>query len=140
MFGYHFGGFGFYHGRWHFAIVIGSPVIIRHTYYRHYYSWWDARGTSLYTWDSARQLYPANYNFDLSGRSCVALWIRTNDGLDFEIKIDPRYYNARDPGDLYAALWTELERQGQLYIEDVNGAVHVFPAGVIRQIEARACY
>ena len=140
VYGYHYGGFGFYNGRWHFAIVIGSPVIVRHRYNYYRYSWWDGYGTSLYTWDRAAQMYPASYNFDMSGRSCVALWIRTSDGADYEIKIDPRYYNARDPGDLYAALWTELERKGQLQIEDVNGAVHIFPAGMIQQIEARACY
>ena len=140
IFGYHYGGFGFYNGRWHFAIVIGSPVIVRHRHNYYHYSWWDSRGTSLYSWDRAVQIHPASYNFDLSGRSCVALWIRTSDGTDYEIKVDPRYYNARDPGDLYAALWTELERQGQLQIEDVNGAVHIFPAGMIQQIEARECY
>jgi len=140
VYGYHYGGFGFYNGHWHFAIVIGSPVIVRHRYNYYRYSWWDGYGTSLYTWDRAAQMYPASYNFDMSGRSCIALWIRTTDAADYEIKVDPRYYNARDPGDLYAALWTELERQGQLQIEDVNGAVHIFPAGMIQQIEARACY
>ena len=139
VYGYHYGGFGFYNGRWHFAIVIGSPIIVRHRYNYYRYSWWDGYGTSLYTWDRAAQMYPASYNFDMSDRSCIALWISTTDGADYEIKVDPRYYNARDPGDLYAALWTELERQGQLQIEDVNGAVHIFPAGMIQQIEARGC-
>jgi len=139
IFGYHYGGFGFYNGRWHFAIVIGTPVLVHRRYRPYSYSWWDGYGTGLTTWDRAMEVYPASYTFDVSGGSCVELWLRTTDGADYEIKIDPRYYNARDPGDLYAALWGELEREGQLQLEDVNGAVHVFPAGMIQQIEARPC-
>jgi len=139
IFGYHYGGFGFYNGRWHFAIVIGTPVLVHRRYRPYRYAWWDGYGTSLITWNRAMEVYPASYTFDVSGGSCVELWIRTTDGADYEIKIDPRYYNARDPGDLYAALWGELEREGQLQLEDVNGAVHVFPAGMIQQIEARPC-
>ena len=71
--------------------------------------------------------------------SCVELWIRTTNGDDYAIKVDPRYWNAKDPGDLYAALWAELDQEGQLQLEDINGALHVFPAGLIQQIEARAC-
>lgn len=139
VFGYNYGGFGFYNGRWHFAIVIGGPVAAQYRYGRYRYNWWDGYGASLVTWDRAMEVYPASYTFDLSGRSCVELWIRTTDGTDYEIKVDPRYYDARDPGDLYAALWSQLEREGQLQLEDVNGAVLIFPAGMIQQIEARAC-
>lgn len=136
VFGYHFGGFGFYHGYWHFAIVVGSPYIAHQPYYYHY-SWWDGRGASLVTWDSAVQAYPADYRFG-SG-ACVALWLRTTDGVDYTIKIDPSYYNAKDPGELYAALWAELDQHGSLQIEDIHGAIHVFPASMIQQIEATAC-
>ncbi len=140
IFGYHYGGFGFYRGRWHFALVIGGPVIVshRHYHYNYDYAWWDGRPASLYTWDRATQVYPASYNFDSAG-SCVSLWIRTVDGDDYEVKIDPRYWNVQDPGQLYAALWTELEREGRLELEDVNGAIHVFPAEMIQQIEATGC-
>ncbi len=69
----------------------------------------------------------------------MELWLKTTDGTEYAIKIDPRYYGAKDPGDLYAALWAELEQQGQLQIEDVSGAVHIFPAGMVQQLEARAC-
>ncbi len=135
MFGWHYGGFGFYHGRWHFAIVLGSPYVHHH----YHYSWWDGRYSSLVTWDRAMEVHRTDYRFDLTGKTCVELWIRTTDGTEYAIKADPRYWDARDPGDLYAALWSELEREGQLQIEDINGAVHVFPAGMIQQIEARAC-
>lgn len=134
LFGWHYGGFGFYHGRWHFALVIGEPYV-HHHYYG--YSWWNGRYASLYTWDRALRVHPGRYAF--ADGSCVELWIRTDEGVDYEIKIDPRYYDARDPGDLYAALWSELEEEGQLQIQDINGAVHVFPAGMIQQIEARGC-
>ncbi|UCC71888.1 MAG: hypothetical protein JSV86_16165 [Gemmatimonadota bacterium] len=136
VFGYHFGGFGFYHGHWHFAIVIGSPYVSHHHHYYHY-SWWDGRGASLVTWDRAVQAYPADYTFG-SG-SCVALWVRTTAGVEYKVQIDPRYYNVGDPGELYALLWAELENEGQLQIEDINGVIHVFPAGMIQQIEATAC-
>ncbi len=136
VFGWHFGGFGFYHGRWHFALVLGDPYVRHHRHYYHY-SWWDGCGTSLMTWDRAVQAYPADYVF--SGGACVELWLRTTQGDDYTIKIDPRYWNARDPGELYAAFWSELEREGRLQIQDINGAVHIFPAGLIQQIEARAC-
>jgi hypothetical protein len=136
IFGYHFGGFGFYHGHWHFAIVIGSPYVSHHPYY-YRYSWWDGRGASLVTWESGVQAYPADYRFG-SG-ACVALWLRTTDGVDYTIKIDPSYYNAKDPGELYAALWAELDQHGSLQIEDIHGAIHVFPASMIQQIEATAC-
>jgi hypothetical protein len=139
VFGYHYGGFGFYSGHWHFAIVIGGPVVVQYRYGHYRYNWWDGYGASLVTWDRAMEVYPASYTFDLSGGSCVELWIRTTDGTNYEIKVDPRYWDARDPGDLYAALWSQLEREGQLQLEDVNGAVHIFPAGMIQQIEARAC-
>jgi hypothetical protein len=136
VFGYHFGGFGFYHGYWHFAIVLGSPYVAHHNHYYNY-SWWNGRGTSLVTWDSAVDAYPADYRFG-SG-SCVGLLIRTTDGVDYAVKIDPRYYSARDPGELYAALWAELDQEGSLQIEDIHGAIHVFPAGMIQQIEATVC-
>lgn len=134
--GYHFGGFGFYHGHWHFAIVIGDPYVHHHHHYYHY-SWWDGRGATLVSWQNAAQAYPADYRF-VEG-SCVGLWLRTVDGSEYQIKIDPRYYNANNPGDLYAELWAELEQEGQLQIEDINGAIHVFPAGTIQQIEATSC-
>jgi hypothetical protein len=138
VWGYHYGGFGFYHGRWHFAIVIGGPVIVYRDYCGYYdYCWWNGRGASLVTWSAAVQTYPATYTF-VDG-SCVELWIKTTDGDDYAIKVDPRYWNATDPGDLYAALWAELDQEGQLQLEDINGALHVFPAGMIQQIEARAC-
>jgi hypothetical protein len=136
IFGYHFGGFGFHHGYWHFAIVIGSPYVAHHHHYYNY-SWWNGRGTSLVAWDRAVEAYPADYRF--SSGSCVALWLRTTDGVDYTVKIDPRYYNANDPGELYAALWAELDQQGSLQIEDIHGAIHVFPAGMIQQIEATVC-
>ncbi len=138
VFGYHYGGFGFYHGRWHFVLVLGSPYV-HHYYYPYRYSWWDGYYSSLVTWDRAVDVRQTDYAFDFTGRTCVELWIRTTDGTVYEIKTDPRFWDARDPGDLYAALWSELEREGQLQIEDVNGAVHVFPAGMIQQIEAREC-
>jgi hypothetical protein len=137
VFGWHYGGFGFHHGRWHFAIVIGGPVYVRHHHYRYNYSWWDGRYSSLYTWNRAMEVHPANYSF--AAGSCVELWLRTTDKTDYEIKVDPGYWNARDPGELYAALWAELDKEGQLQIVDVNGAVHIFPAGMIQQIEARPC-
>jgi hypothetical protein len=136
IYGYHFGGFGFYQGRWHFAIVLGNPYIAHHHYY-YRYSWWDGRCASLATWDRAVDAYPADYSFDSS--SCVALWIRTTDGVDYTVKIDPSYYNARNPGELYIALWAELDQHGNLQLEDIHGAIHVFPAGMIQQIEATAC-
>lgn len=136
VFGFHFGGFGFYHNRWHFAIVIGSPYVLHHHHYYNY-SWWDGRGATLVTWERAAESYPATYTF--APGDCVELVLRTRDGNDYAIKVDPRYWNARDPGDLYAALWAELEETGQLQVEDLNGALHVFPAGMIQQIEARAC-
>lgn len=137
VFGWHYGGFGFYSGHWHFAIVIGSPVLV-HRHYHHYrYSWWDGYGASLVTWDRALEVRPANYAF--TDGTCVELWLQTTDGTEYAVKADPRYWGARDPGELYAALWGELEREGQLQIEDINGAIHVFPAGMIQQIEARAC-
>lgn len=139
VFGYHYGGFGFYDGFWHFAIVIGGPVHVHYRYGHYHYRWWDSRPVTLYSWDRAVEAYPADYSFDRTGKSCVALWISTEDGEDYEINIDPAYYDARDPGDLYAALWSELEQNGRLEIEDVTGAVHVFPAGVIKQIEATPC-
>jgi hypothetical protein len=46
VFGYHFGGFGFYHGYWHFAIVVGSPYVAHHNHYYNY-TWWNGRGRSL---------------------------------------------------------------------------------------------
>lgn len=137
VFGWHYGGFGFYSGHWHFAIVIGSPVLV-HRHYHHYrYTWWDGYGASLVTWDRALEVRPANYAF--TDGSCVELWLQTTNGTEYAVKADPRYWGARDPGELYAALWGELEREGQLQIEDINGAIHVFPAGMIQQIEARAC-
>jgi hypothetical protein len=139
VFGYHYGGFGFYDGRWHFAIVIGGPVLVDYYVTRYGYSWWDGRPGSLYSWDRAARLYRADYTFDLTGRSCVELWIRTERGKDYVIEADPRYWNARDPGDLYQALWSQLEREGRLEIEDRDGALYVFPAGMIQQIEARPC-
>jgi len=138
VWGFHYGGFGFYHGFWHFAIVIGGPVIVYRNYCGYYnYCWWDPYGTNLVTWTAAVQTYPANYAF--ADGSCVELWIRTTDGEDYAVKVDPRFWNARDPGDLYAALWAQLDQEGQLQLEDINGALHVFPAGMIQQIEARAC-
>ncbi len=136
IFGYHYGGFGFYHGHWHFAIVIGSPYVGHHPYYYNY-TWWDGRGATLLAWDRAVEAYPADYRF--SSGTCVALWLRTTDGVDYTIKIDPSYYNARDPGELYAALWAELDQHGSLQIQDIHGAIHVFPAGMIQQIEATVC-
>lgn len=139
VYGFHYGGFGFYAGRWHFAIVIGTPVYVdyRNRYYR--YNWWDGRGASLVAWDDAVQRYPANYGFDLTRTNCVSLWIRTVDDGDYVIRADPRYWGARDPGDLYAQLWAELQQEGRLQVEDVNGAVTIFPAGMIQQIEVTAC-
>jgi hypothetical protein len=138
VWGFHYGGFGFYHGYWHFAIVIGGPVIVYRNYCGYYnYCWWDGRGASLVTWDAAVQTYPASYTF--AEGACVELWIRTTTGEDYAIKVDPRYWNARDPGDLYAALWAQLDQEGQLQLEDINGVLHVFSAGQILQIEARAC-
>ena len=139
VFGFHYGGFGYHHGLWHFAIVIGSPVVVynRHAYYN--YTWWDGRGSSLMTWDNAVQAYPADYQWDLSRKNCVALWISTTDGENYEVKIDPAYWNAQDPGELYAALWSELDQNGRLELEDENGVIHVYPAGLIQQIEASAC-
>jgi hypothetical protein len=136
--GWHYGGFGFYNGHWHFAIVIGGPIVVRYRTAHYHYHWWDSRPVTLVSWDRAMETRQASYDF--AGGSCVELWIRTVDGTDYEIKMDPGYYDARDPGDLYAALWAELDREGQLTIEDVNGAAHVFPAGMIQQIEAKACY
>lgn len=139
VFGFHYGGFGYYHGLWHFAIVIGSPIVVydRHAYYN--YTWWDGRGSTLMTWDNAVQAYPADYRWDLSRKNCVALWITTTDGENYEVKIDPAYWNAQDPGELYAALWSELDQNGRLELEDENGVIHVYPAGLIQQIEASAC-
>lgn len=138
VWGFHYGGFGFYHGYWHFAIVIGGPVVVYRNYCGYYnYCWWDGRGASLVTWNAAVQAYPASYTF--AEGTCVELWIRTTDGEDYAVKVDPRYWNARDPGDLYAALWAQLDQEGQLQLEDINGALHIFPAGMIQQIEARAC-
>jgi hypothetical protein len=138
VWGFHYGGFGFYHGHWHFAIVIGGPVVVYRNYCGYYnYCWWDGRGASLVTWSAAAQVYPASYTF--TDGTCVELWIRTTDGEDYAVKVDPRYWNARDPGDLYAALWAQLDQEGQLQLEDINGALHIFPAGMIQQIEARVC-
>jgi len=134
--GYHYGGFGYYRNRWHFAIVIGAPVITYHTGW-YGYSWWDGYGSSLVTWDRYRNVYDESYVF--GDGSCVELHVVTNDRATYEIKIDPRYYDADDPGDLYAELWSELSTQGELRIQDLNGAVHIFPAGMIQQIEARPC-
>lgn len=140
VFGFHYGGFGFYDGYWHFAIVVGTPIAVYRPYYYYYpYTWWDGRGASLVSWDRAVKAYPANYAWDLSRSNCVELWIATNDGADYKIRIDPAYYNARDPGELYAALWAELDQNGRLEIEDENGVISVFQAGMIRQIEATAC-
>ncbi len=134
--GHHFGGFGFHHGSWHFAIVIGSPIVTHH--YHHYgYSWWDGRGSALVTWDRAQQVYDEDYSFRAG--NCVELFIITTEGNNYEIKIDPRLYDAEDPGELYAELWSELSTLGELRIQDLNGAVHIFPAGLIQQIEARGC-
>lgn len=138
VFGFHYGGFGFYHDYWHFAIVIGAPIVVYRPYYYYYpYRWWDGRAASLVTWDRAAEAYRADYTF--GANSCVMLWIATNDDTDYKINVDPAYWNARNPGDLYAALWSELEQNGRLEIEDENGVIHVFPAGTIRQIEATAC-
>jgi hypothetical protein len=139
VYGHHYGGFGFYLGHWHFVMVIGSPIVV-HQRYRYYgYDWWDGRGHSLYSWNRAMEAYPANYNFDLSRATCVSLWIRTTAGEDYVLKADPRFWNARDPGDLYAILWGQLEREGYIEIQDLSGIIHTFPAGTIQQIEARAC-
>jgi hypothetical protein len=135
VFGYHYGGFGFYRGYWHFAIVIGNPYVVHH--YPYDYAWWDGRGASLVTWDRMVDAYPADYVF--GDGSCVALWVRTTDGIDYTIKIDPSYYNAHNPGELYIALWAELDEYGSLQIQDIYGATHVFPASMIQQIEATPC-
>jgi hypothetical protein len=137
VFGWHYGGFGFWDGFWHFALVIGSPVLVDYRYYHYHYRWWDSQPTSLVTWDYATQAYPANYTFYAG--TCVSLWIRTTDGGDYVVKADPRYWDAADPGELYAELWAQIERDGYLRIEDVNGVVQIFPAGMIQQIEATAC-
>ncbi|NIW35417.1 MAG: hypothetical protein GWN32_02340 [Gemmatimonadetes bacterium] len=139
LFGFHFGGFGFHAGRWHFVIVIHKPVVVAHRVHHYHYSWWDGRGQSLVTYDRMVDAYPATYNFDLSQASCIELWIRTVDGKDYVIEADPRYWGARNPGDLYASLWAELEQRGNLQIEDIYGAIHVFPAGMIQQIEVAPC-
>ncbi|UCF20657.1 MAG: hypothetical protein JSU87_04405 [Gemmatimonadota bacterium] len=136
VFGYHYGGFAFYSGYWHFAIVIGDPYWHHHHNYYNYV-WWTGQPTTLVTWDAAVEAYPADYAF--APGVCVELWLRTRDGVDYAIKIDPRYWNAQDPGELYAALWIELEQTGGLEIQDVNGVVHFFEAGQIQQIEARPC-
>jgi hypothetical protein len=133
VFGFHFGGFGFYQNYWHFALVLGDPYV--YNYYQ--YSWWDGRPTMLITWKQAVEAYPANYQF--APGTCVQLYIRTREDRDYAINVDPRYWDAQDPGELYAALWAELEQTGQLQIEDIDGAVLIFPAGMIQQIEARSC-
>lgn len=134
--GYHYGGFGYYANRWHFVLVIGAPLVTyQPTWYG--YSWWDGYGASLASWDRYSQVYEEDYRF-IDG-SCVELHVATTDRGTYEIKIDPRYYDADDPGDLYAELWSELSTQGELRIQDLNGVIHIFPAGVIQQIEARPC-
>jgi len=139
VFGWHYGGFGFWDGFWHFAIVIGDPVLVPYHIHHYHYSWWDGRPATLVTWDRAVEVYPADYSFEAAGCNCVELWLRTTDGTDYKIQVDPAYWSARDPGELYAALWTELQETGKLQIEDIHGAIHVFPAGMIQEIEARAC-
>jgi len=139
VFGWHYGGFGFWNGFWHFAIVIGDPVLVPYHLYHYRYSWWNGRPATLVTWERAVEAYPADYSFEAAGCTCVELWLRTTDGTDYKIQVDPAYWSARDPGELYAALWTELQETGKLQIEDIHGAVHVFPAGMIQEIEARAC-
>jgi hypothetical protein len=130
VYGHHYGGFGFYLGHWHFVMVIGSPIVV-HQRYRYYgYDWWDGRGHSLYSWNRAMEAYPANYNFDLSRATCVSLWIRTTAGEDYVLKADPRFWNARDPGDLYAILWGQLEREGYIEIQDLSGRMP--PTGLAR--------
>lgn len=139
VFGWHYGGFGFWDGFWHFAIVIGDPVLVPYHIYHYHYTWWDGRPATLVTWERGVEAYPADYSFEATGCTCVELWLRTTEGADYQIQVDPRYWEARDPGELYAALWTELQETGRLQIEDIHGAVHVFPVGMIQQIEARAC-
>lgn len=139
VFGWHYGGFGFWNGFWHFAIVIGEPVLVPYHIHHYHYSWWSGRPATLVTWERAVESYPADYSFEAAGCTCVELWLQTTDGTGYKIQVDPAYWNARDPGELYAALWTELQETGKLQIEDIHGAVHVFPAGMIQQIEARAC-
>jgi hypothetical protein len=139
VFGWHYGGFGFWDGFWHFAIVIGEPVLVPYHIHHYHYSWWSGRPATLVTWERAVESYPADYSFEATGCTCVELWLQTTEGTDYKIQVDPAYWNARDPGELYAALWTELQETGKLQIEDIHGAIHVFPAGMIQQIEARAC-
>lgn len=145
--GFHFGGFGFHHGHWHFALVIGAPVVwysdpysyhYRH-HHRYYHSWWDGDVARLRDWDE-RYAERASARFDLEGESCVELRVRTRDGTEFTVSVDPRYWDARDPGDLYAALWAELEEYGRLELEDrLDGRVYTFEAGQIQEIEAAPC-
>lgn len=70
----------------------------------------------------------------------MELRLRTRDGDQHRIQVDPRYWDARDPGDLYAALWGQLEREGRLELEDIDGVLYVFPAGLLQEIEAAPCY
>lgn len=141
-----FGGFGFRGDRWHFVIVLGVPVAVydgydRYGYWDGYHSWWDGRPANLYTWNRRPTVYrSAAYLSDLSRETCVELRLRTVQGREHLVRIDPREWGARDPGDLYAALWSELDQRGELELRDLDGSVYIFPQGTIQHIEASACY
>ena len=144
--GFHFGGFGFHRGHWHFALVIGAPLYwysdpysYHYRHHHYYHSWWDGDMARLRDWDEG-YAEQANVRFDLEDRSCVELRLWTQDGIEHTVRVDPRFWDARDPGDLYAALWAELEEYGRLELEDrVNGRVYTFEAGQIQEIEAGPC-
>ena len=136
--GYYYGGFGFFGPYWNFVLVLGAPASYYGAYPYHYYTWRNnGRRTRLYGWEETAYR-TSDYRFD-EGGACVALRVKTTDGDSYDIQIDPTQYNASDPGDLYALLWAELEEKGELYLEDINGSIHSFPASAVREIEAGAC-
>ncbi len=136
--GYYYGGFGYHGGGWHFALVIGLPTYYYGRYDYHYYDWYNGRRTRLYGWNDSSYNRPSDYTFAESD-ACVALRVKTTDGAILEFRIDPQYYDAYDPGELYAELWAQLEEKGFLEIKELDGTVHQFPAGSISEIEAGDC-
>ncbi len=126
-------------------IVIGGAHPVHRHYDHHVYDghrWWDGRVGSLHGWDRTRaelaRARPARYSSRVEG--CIQLRVRTHRGETYRIDADPAFLDARDPGDLYASLWGELEREGSLEIQDVYGQRHVFPAGLIQEIQAAPCF
>jgi hypothetical protein len=137
VFGWYYGGRALWGGVWHhFEVVGGYPVYVGDDWDN-----WDGWPTNLVCWACshyAPKLYPATYSFEpVAG--CAVLWVRATDGGEYVFRADPQQWGAADSGELDALLWAQIERDGYLQVEDVNGVVQIFPAGAIQEIEVAAC-